>query len=200
MTETTATCYACGKEFEPDEPKKTPHDEMECHDCFFDRWEWCNVCKEYQLIDWNEPCRHLFWSDEICGWMGCGVYERNWPGHKESLFAVLDKIGNDAASAIVHALRKHDFNLQFHGTIFGPTGIWLYLDQDYGYRFTENLTPDEEERMSLGVGWLNSLEPGGATTKADEQTVAWIQEWQAARSRHEVIQYFHSELAAGGVL
>ena len=78
--------------------------------------------------------------------------------------------------------------MQYFGTILGSDGVDAYWDgENYGDRFTKNLTNAEEDKMSIGVGWLTSLEIG-KTKEAEQITIKWTEEWLGNKEDKKVIE------------
>lgn len=151
---------------------------------------YCDVCQEDYPDD--NPCRHLSWNDDIGVWGGCGCLDYLQPeDYKESFLAVLEKIGTEAARQLERSLKEHRYYFQFYGPMFGPYHLTAYLLSEDGYnnqgdRFTDELTDEEEQEMSLGMQWLMSLWSGYSTILGDREpqtaeydniTVQWVQEW-----------------------
>lgn len=181
------------------EPEKTPHGDWCCSTCFCENFEWCGVCQEYQGTD--DPCRHIFWTEN--GYMGVGGYEHDWPHHKDSFMAVLRK------TKLAHELRvgieNGTLRTGYHGPIIGSISYDCSLQlpgmefrSHLGNLFTDDLTQDDEEAMTLGVGWLDSIADDDARKEmpgAIALTLAWIDEWEVAKRRHQEIMWFHGQHA-----
>ncbi len=149
---------------------------------------WCDVCETHFPDEPDCYCWHLFWDEELCG---CGSNEVTADSHKESFFAVLEKTG--LSGPLRRAMINGDYNLRYHGSMFGTEGINVYLDNvNYGKLFTDDLTEQQEEDMLLGVGWLMSLEPG-KTRQYELLTVKWIDEWLGVREGRAAIKRLKSQ-------
>jgi hypothetical protein len=169
-------CECCGESYPEEEEHGDLFDGL-CESCESE-YVVCNICQERRPED--DSCRHVFWSEGI--WYGSGSYE-DPPDHlKASLFAVLDK--TQLAGELLNAIAAGTFYLWFHGSIIGQTYVDCHADgRNYGHRLTDDLTSEEEERMSDGVGWLTSLYLE-ETPKANALTVKWIGEYLAP---HELV-------------
>lgn len=136
----------------------------------------------------------MFYDNDACEFIGVGqgryIEDRTKKEIKQSFFAVLDKTG--LAIPLARTIRAGGMgfdNFHFEGTTFGYYAIWcsLYGEKSTenvsgyesifcGNKFTDNLTPQEEEAMSWGVCWLLGLEK--KTKAANKMTVEWIKEWE----------------------
>lgn len=162
-----------------------------CADC--DETEYCNVCDEQMWPD--DFCRHIF-KAEGCVY-GCGSGKTEYKYHKESFFAVLDKtkLSHEIKTALLHG----KIETQYGGPIIGRGWYEFELSPDgqretttaYGDRFTDDLDGDEEYRMTVGVGWLDSLACADRPQAAVDVTVQWIEEWEAAQLRKYEFAWFH---------
>ena len=147
-----------------------------CDECLSDETVECTVCAERVCAD--SPCRHVFYHEGE--WYGCGSCEVDADRHRDSLFTVLERTG--LAGTLKKALARHECNIRFYGPIIGTLSIEFRLDgEDHGRAFTDALNddlddPDVEERLSVGIRWLVSLQPG-ETKDADDLTAKWIDEW-----------------------
>lgn len=154
-----------------------------CDECLSEETVECEMCT---CVRKDEPCRHVFYYRGE--WHGCGSCEVEAERHKDSLFAVLKHTGLDGT--LKEALVQHACNIQFHIPMIGEMSVAFHFNaKDHGRAFTNGLDDeyDLEERMSLGVRWLVSLQPGN-TKEADDLTVKWIDEWveQADKKAVEV--------------
>lgn len=137
---------------------------------------WCSICETHFPDESDCYCQHIFYIDNL---HGCGSNEVRRDDHKESVFAVLEKTG--IAGPLRRAMVNSDYGFGYHGSILGVEGINVCLDEvNYGERFTADLTDEQEEQMSIGVGWLGSLEPG-ETRGYELLTIKWIDEWLGVR-------------------
>lgn len=183
-------CDECGRPTDAEPDIYDGKEQRLCDSCDCD-YVWCNICND-RLHAEDSLCRHLFYSGEWEDYGGCG--SSDWESHKTSFFAVLDKIGDEAAKALTAALRLHRYFHQFRGSIFGYESFtadwWDETGQrrGYGHLFTESLFEEEEEAMAIGVQWLASLWAGTGypkegdgglpmTPQADDRTAEWIEEW-----------------------
>lgn len=135
---------------------------------------WCTVCQDNLPND--DICRHLFWSKSRRWWAGTGDSDGDrWIKEiKESVFSVLNK--SKLADVIEKAIAKNNFKLEWSGTIFGYDRVDFWFDgQRYGDEFTDDLTDEEEEAMSDGMGWLNGLDENAV--EARKLTIEWINEY-----------------------
>lgn len=149
---------------------------------------WCSVCETHVPDGSDYYCQHLFWDQEL---HGCGSNEVAADDHKESVFAVLEKTG--LSGPLRRAMVNSDYNLRYYGSLFGTEGINVYLDKvNYGERFTDDLTEQQEEDMKIGVGWLGSLEPG-ETRQYELLTIKWIDEWLDARDVRAAVKRLKSK-------
>jgi len=140
---------------------------------------WCTVCKTHLPDEPENYCQHLFDGGEIGCCLGTGCSEIDLAkGHKESFFVVLEKTG--LSGPLRRAMINGDYSFwNMHN--FGCQTIHACLDGvNYGKRFTDDLTDEQEEDMSIGVGWLRSLETG-KTRECELLTVKWIDEWLGVR-------------------
>jgi hypothetical protein len=136
---------------------------------------WCSICGENFPDESECYCGHIFWDEG--GLYGCGSNEVNEDDHKESFFCVLDKTG--ISGPLRRAMINSDYYI-WYPHIAAQT-INVRLDGvNYGKRFTDGLTEQQEEEMTCGVGWLQSLEPG-KTRGFELLTVKWIDEWLGVR-------------------
>lgn len=156
---------------------------------------YCNITDDYYPDDPDLVSRHLRWIEDWGEWGGCGTYPSDWKEHKESFFKVLDKVGVDVARSLQNSLKNHDYYFGVRGAMLSPKFFDAYLGFDengvknrhnWGYLFTDDLTDQEEEEMSIGVQWLLSLWSGDSvgkkvkppfTEEADIATAKWIDEW-----------------------
>lgn len=190
MSDSICHCDECGQPTEADPDSYCGEERRLCDRCDGE-YIYCNYCNDRLYGD--SLCRHLFWSNQW-GWYGGPGYDKDeWDSHKESFRAVLDKIGVDAAKALLAALEQHRYFHQFSGTTFGYDSLNAYWHDEsgnyrnYGHLFTEALFDEQEEAMAIGVQWLVSLwagdfhtsEDGGLnkTPDADDRTAQWIKEW-----------------------
>ncbi len=152
----------------------------------YEGFVYCRIC-ECHMVDSNEDyCQHLFWSPVSSIVMGCGCAEIKYEDHKESFFKMLDK--TQLANEIAKAICSGDYSYQYSGDIFGPDSIDYYLNgENYGSRFTDDLTEEMHDAMTDGVGWLNTLEPG-KTKEAEKITLKWIREWLKLNSKTKTKQ------------
>lgn len=163
-----------------------------CEDCESEYDLRCEICNEFYKLENYDKCRHVFWHDDFCS-MGAGALSSDWDeGCKESFFAVLKK--TRLSEQLRTAIQSKNYFLQYYGSMFGHDGLHCYLNgRDYGKRFTLDLTDDEEEAMSNGVGWLMSLWSGGnydrnywpegRTPDGDTKTIEWIDEYHAVHAK-----------------
>lgn len=175
-------------------PDESPEACEECGDTYevidglcgiCDNRTWCTICQEYLSEEealFNH--RHVFSNDD-CEWLGPGgtdMNERREEEIKQSLFAVLDKTG--IAMPLRHTVQAGRMGFEaihYCGSTFGYSSIWCWLydaegnSHCCGDRFTQDLTDEQNEAMTYGVGWLIGLDE--ETTKANELTVKWIDEY-----------------------
>lgn len=175
----SAECCCCGEFFPVDDHFGY------CDECFSEETVECTVCVERVCQD--EPCRHVFYHESE--WHGCGSCEVDAEQHRDSLFTVLDRTG--LAGTLKKALARHECNIRYYGPIIGTQFIEFRLDaEDYGAAFTDALNdaddPDVEERMSVGIQWLVSLQPG-KTEEADDLTAKWIDEWTSMHDSPSIL-------------
>lgn len=167
----SAECCACGRIL----PLDGYFDY--CDECLSEETVECTVCAERVYRD--DPCRHVFYHEGE--WHGCGSCEVDADRHRDSLFTVLERTG--LAGVLKDALARHECNIRYCGPMIGTQLIEFRLNaEDYGAAFTDAMNdaddPDVEERMSVGIQWLVSLQPG-KTEEADDLTAKWIDEWIA---------------------
>jgi hypothetical protein len=185
MTARRKRCKACGELFPPDEVINGL-----CEDCD-SHYTFCAICDEQQHED--SACRHVFAATVTSWeWMGAGSYNgTDKPeDHKESFFAVLDRVG--VAELLRHAIEADTLETKYYGPMIGGASYWCWLrppgapyGSDFGNLFTDDLTEELEESMTIGVGWLDSIQYDDSPirAKAREITIAWIDEWLAAPAR-----------------
>lgn len=126
------------------------------------RCEYCTVCDDW--FPEHGECQHLFWSDTLGGYGGCGC-DDDINLHKHSFLALLEKTG--IAIGLRTALKLQSYFID--ESTFYLCGMWF--DEQL-----ENLTHDEEELISDGLRWLESLEPK-VTIEAEQITIKWIDEY-----------------------
>ncbi len=199
MTSETTTqeqpCAHCGELTDQEPQEYDGIDQVICDDCYGE-FEYCQFCKIHPHRD--STCRHLCWIDDWGDFGGCGSDRSDWDKHKASFHFVLDKIGVDAAKALLHALKAHRYHHRFSGTIFGYNSLDAHWQtengiKNFGHLFTQSLFDEQEKRMAIGVQWLVSLWAGDVwngndcdlakSPEADDRTVQWIEEWLSAQDR-----------------
>lgn len=151
-----------------------------------DEREYCYVCACSYL--YYSYCRHLFWLDDVGDVGGSG--SDNWSVHRRSFEAVLNKVGRPVAERLLEGMKAHRYYFQVSGFVIGGGGsLQARLPNgkggmcDYGGKFTEAPTEEDEAAMSAGVQWLLSLWsnavydcPENETTPdADKATAEWIE-------------------------
>jgi hypothetical protein len=147
-------CGDCGELFPADEIL-----DGVCEDCD-GHYTYCSICDERQHED--DACRHVFSCEASCWeWCGAGSHEGDWSYHKASFLAVLDKTG--LAVELREAIEADTLSTTYlSGYIGSPHYICHAGGGDrrgsYGDRFTDGLTTELEETMTLGVGWAG-LDP-----------------------------------------
>jgi hypothetical protein len=195
-------CSECEELFEPDDLCDGRCEECDQH---FTR---CYICGEDQHED--SVCRHVFQSEETgWEWMGAGSYNgTDQPDeHRASFLAVLDWTG--LADLLAVAIRNDSLETKYYGPMIGSASYWCWLRPEgaphgwnYGERFTEDLDDDVMEELTIGVGWLDSIQyrppghPKGGAFLDDARavTLRWIDEWRADPLRR--IASAHARVAA----
>lgn len=214
MKTATKTCEYCSREVGPDDREPYPFGdkgEVLCSSCHSDHFRWCRVCKKYVAGEDWELCRHLFYDDGS-NLMGIGSDEAEPEDHKAGFLAVLNK--TQLAEPLRLALKHRRLETTYGGPIIGRGWYDCYMPrigfnpndpklkryplswrENYGDHFTEDDDPTEveQEALSVGVGWLDGLADPKVHTlypEAVAATLAWIDEWEANRDRHQTIAWF----------
>jgi hypothetical protein len=152
-------------------------------------YEWCNVCKEH-IHESESLHRHLFWTED--GYAGSGAYEGGWEHYCGDVHAFLSAIPVDLVIAIRHSIEAGKFNLFFTASLLGGNPhIWAELPLYYHWLHEYFDQNEFSESAARGLQWLFTLYKA-ETDKANTVTVGWIDEWLAARHRHETIMLYHT--------
>lgn len=172
-------CSDCEELFPPDEII-----DGLCEDCD-GHYTYCELCEERQHED--SVCRHVFACEETSWeWYGAGSGGTAWKHHKDSFLIMLDRTG--LAELLRVTIKTDKLDTHYHGSMLGPSSYCCRLKSpdteytyDYGHRFTDGLTSGLEEEMTIGVGWLDSLQYGDSPLRAKARalTLTWIDEWLA---------------------
>lgn len=125
---------------------------------------WCDVCRDYEVVDDLEQsgCGHLIFRDGQ--WMGCGYAESDME-IKPSLFALFHKI-SDKFSKIPERL-KHEFINEENWIL-----AWL---EDCGIQILDYLLDELDDEVQVADAWLRTLDQ--ESQSMNQLTETWIKEW-----------------------
>jgi hypothetical protein len=157
-------------------------DNSRCEQCESDIVK-CLVCNEEQHAD--DLCRHVF-RDSDWEWSGAGAGKPS-DTVKQSFFKLLDAMPFEFGAVLRKAIDGGEFHTWIVAPMIGGGGS-LYLrgfpDQDshkFGEALIQTGESDAAEELADGYRWMVSL-VDQETGDANRITIAWIDEWTAARA------------------
>jgi hypothetical protein len=181
----TGICRRC------EEQREVYPDTGLCEECDGDVIR-CKICRSEE--DADNHCRHVFQNQDF-EWCGSGV---GWlPGERTgirlSFFALLDLMPAGFAADLRTAIRSGKFHTWFMAPLIGCGGVMEMHgmpDRDgrsmftaWGDRMFEIGVSEDAEMTADGYHWLASLFDR-KTKRANQLTVAWIDEWLGARDHY----------------
>jgi hypothetical protein len=146
----------------------------------------CDICKSEQHRD--DTCRHVF-QDRHYDWRGSGAgWERN-DELKAPFFRLLELMPDGFAADLRTAIRSGKFYTWFVAPMIGGGGILelngmperdgKWMVHAWGDALVKIGEGDHAEETADAYRWLVSLYEK-KTSKANSETVKWINEWLAA--------------------